>query len=718
MEIAKPTKKLVIRNFKLRNADNGLNFEHSWTNLEESVRKIQQEQKTSARLEELYSTVENLCQSNYSAEMYNRLQVLIKHFAETENARLVAETQNVTFPNFLESLDRLWERFCRQMTMVRSIFLFLDKTYRHQNTAIASLWDSGLEAFRCVVVDNTQIKNRTVQGLLTLIETERAGVQVNRQLLKSLLRMFMNLQIYDNLFESEFLKSTQKTYEAESRVKSQELEIGEYLRHISRRIKEEEERIDLYLEFSTAKKLLSMTDECFIGTYVDTIIAKGTVLLDEKRMDELSLMYNLLSRVKNGLPSFKNAFSAYIKKIGRVMVMDIERDKTLVQDLMDMKAGLDTIIQKCFKANDKLIQAEKDAFDYFINTRPNRPAELIAKFMDSKLRTGNKECSDEELDCVMDKVIVLFRFVHGRDVFEAFYKKDLAKRLLLGRSASVDAEKAMLAKLKNECGAGFTQKLEGMFKDMEISKEFCATFKQYLDGTNQELSINRLEFNAMDVNIPPQLNQFQQICEKFYTSKHNGRKLQWQYNLASAILKATFKSNVSKEFDVSLFQAMILFLFNKHTEWGYEDILRETKIDDDELKRTLQSLACGKFRVLHKVPKGKDVNSGDKFIFNLDFNDRLHRIRISQVQMRETEAEHQQTEEQIFQDRQYQIDAAVVRIMKMRKTITHNMLMSELFNQLRFPTKPADLKKRIESLIEREYMNRDKEDAQLYHYVA
>ena len=36
----------------------------------------------------------------------------------------------------------------------------------------------------------------------------------------------------------------------------------------------------------------------------------------------------------------------------------------------------------------------------------------------------------------------------GKDVFEAFYKKDLAKRLLVGKSASVDAEKSMLTKLK------------------------------------------------------------------------------------------------------------------------------------------------------------------------------------------------------------------------------------------------------------------------------
>lgn len=34
-------------------------------------------------------------------------------------------------------------------------------------------------------------------------------------------------------------------------------------------------------------------------------------------------------------------------------------------------------------------------------------------------------------------------------MFEAFYKKDLAKRLLVGKSASVDAEKSMLSKLKH-----------------------------------------------------------------------------------------------------------------------------------------------------------------------------------------------------------------------------------------------------------------------------
>ena len=56
--------------------------------------------------------------------------------------------------------------------------------------------------------------------------------------------------------------------------------------------------------------------------------------------------------------------------------------------------------------------------------------------------------------------------------------------------------------------------------------------------------------------------------------------------------------------------------------------------------------------------------------------------------------------------------------MKMRKTLSHNLLVSEVYNQLKFPVKPADLKKRIESLIDRDYMERDKKNPSQYNYIA
>jgi hypothetical protein len=63
-------------------------------------------------------------------------------------------------------------------------------------------------------------------------------------------------------------------------------------------------------------------------------------------------------------------------------------------------------------------------------------------------------------------------------VFEAFYKRDLAKRLLLGRSASMDAEKLMISKLKAGCGGNFTANIEGMFRWAAAAAAVCALSNQ------------------------------------------------------------------------------------------------------------------------------------------------------------------------------------------------------------------------------------------------
>lgn len=64
------------------------------------------------------------------------------------------------------------------------------------------------------------------------------------------------------------------------------------------------------------------------------------------------------------------------------------------------------------------------------------------------------------------------------------------------------------------------------------------------------------------------------------------------------------------------------------------------------------------------------------------------------------------------------IDAAIVRTMKTRKTLSHHLLMSELGKQLKFSLRNTDVKKRIESLIEREYLERDVSEKDVYKYLA
>lgn len=67
-----------------------------------------------------------------------------------------------------------------------------------------------------------------------------------------------------------------------------------------------------------------------------------------------------------------------------------EKDKTMVEELLNFKDRLDNIVMECFQGNEKFTQGVKDAFEFFINQRANKPAELVAKFVDSKLKAGNK----------------------------------------------------------------------------------------------------------------------------------------------------------------------------------------------------------------------------------------------------------------------------------------------------------------------------------------
>ncbi|PZC81372.1 hypothetical protein B5X24_HaOG212824 [Helicoverpa armigera] len=658
------TKKLVIKNFKSKPNLPENYQETTWSKLREAVIAIQTSKAIAYSLEELYQAVENMCSHKMASQLYVNLTNLVEAHVKANIEQFLSESMDRQV--FLKRMDDCWRAHCRQMIMIRSIFLYLDRTYVLQNPSIHSIWDMGLDLFRHHIAMNTLVQTRTVDGLLTLIERERGGDAVDISLLKSLLRMLSDLQIYQDAFEH--------------------------------------------------------------NEHLSGILGKGLeALMDGPRLQDLTTLYALFSRVKDGLSELCNHFNAYIKKKGRTIVIEPERDKTMVGELLEFKEQLDHVVNTCFQRNDKFLYSMREAFEYFINQRQNKPAELIAKFVDVKLRAGNKEATEEELERLLDKIMVLFRFIHGKDVFEAFYKKDLAKRLLVGKSASVDAEKSMLSKLKQECGGGFTCKLEGMFKDMELSKDINITYKQHLAASSEssglELSVYILTqgfwptYPPVDVRLPAELTRHQEHFCKFYLAKHSGRKLQWQATLGHCVLRAHFTQG-NKELQVSLFQALCLLLFNDGDNLSFEEIKAATNIEEGELRRTLQSLACGKARVLAKTPRGREVDDADHFAFNADFTNKLFRIKINQIQMKETSEEQKATEERVFQDRQYQIDAAIVRVMKMRKALSHNLLISELYNQLKFPVKPADLKKRIESLIDRDYMERDKDNPNQYNYVA
>ena len=174
----------------------------------------------------------------------------------------------------------------------------------------------------------------------------------------------------------------------------------------------------------------------------------------------------------------------------------------------------------------------------------------------------------------------------------------------------------------------------------------------------------------------------------------------------------------------STFQMCILLLFNLRDKMTYEEIKEETCIPDRELTRALQPLALGKAnqRILVKHPKTKEIEPTHTFMVNETFTSQFHRVKIQQASARQGEAEPErnETKRKVDEDRKHEIEACIVRIMKSRKTLNHNQLVTEVVEQLnkRFQPSPAIIKKRIENLIEREYIKRSDSDRKVYVYLA
>jgi len=631
---------------------------------------------------------------------------------------------------FLSRVAALWEAHCEQSRLVRDVFLALDRFLVARGGVSDSIHDRTLRLVAQGLLARAPLHERLLRALDDEVQRDREGEASHRALLRTLTKMFAQLGMYAPELEPRVLTRAREHYRRDSAAQlGTGTDVAGYLVAVDAQMAAEEERCAACLEASTRRPMVSVLEEELVRRHAALLVDAGAAkLLDEGRVSDLRRLYTMLARVGE-VGRLRDAWAAYVRKRGTEVVQDTGRDKDMVDRLLALRAALLTALRESLASDEAFARSMKDNLESAVNSRQNRPAELLAKFLDQKLRAGVKRISDQELEKSMEDALSIFRLVQGKDVFEAFYKRHLARRLLLERSSSEDAERKMLALLKEECGAQFTNKLEGMFRDMELSRELMGLAKrapQYLEASPSgvDISVSVLtaghwpSYPSTTCTLPAELVRAQEAFTSFYLSKHSGRNLSWVPSQGTCTVKAQFRKG-ARELVVSQLQCSVLLAFSEADRLSCSEIQAQTGIEAGELKRVLQSLTCvPSMQVLLKEPKGKEVADTDVFVFNEGFTSDKFRVRLNQVQPKEVQEESQQINEGVAQDRQYQIDAAVVRIMKARKTLSHKLLISELIDQLRFTVQPADLKKRIESLIEREFLERDTNDKTVYNYLA
>ncbi|KAI1143997.1 Cullin-domain-containing protein [Hypoxylon sp. FL0543] len=769
----KGAKRLVIKNLRTTPRTNDVEKYYIAIKQEllDGLQAIFEQKQPRQPLERLYRGVEDLCRHGDERELFKMLQERCESYLKNDLHRSIVAEAGPSNVDVLRSTHKYWVIWNSQSTTIRSVFSYLDRSFLLKSKDLPQINDMAIVLFRRTVFVPSQSGFNTgaksLAGMCDLVDYDRRGdTRFDPALLRDTISMLNVLAIYGKSFEPRFLEAS-RVYFEEFAEEQSATSLKNYISSCEKLLAREDYRCNAYnFDSTTKRQLLDDAHTILIERYSEKLLDSGSItkLLDEKAVESMKALYELL-RLSGIQKRLKQPWEEYIKDAGSEIVKDTSRGDEMVIRLLEFRRALDIMIRDAFNRDDEFTRSMRQAFGSFINDRKilsvwkngaSKVGEMIAKYIDMLLRGGLKTLpksllsdvkdrvdaeqsgqastadEDAELDRQLDQALELFRFIEGKDVFEAFYKQDLARRLLLGRSASADAERSMLAKLKNECGSNFTHNLEQMFKDQQITRDEMASYKSWCEGNGYTTS--KPDFNVSilsaaawptypdtELLLPGEVAAQIERFESYYINKHTGRRLRWKHSLAQCILTARFDKG-PKELFVSAFQAVVLILFNQiedkpHGFLTYQQIAENTGLNGPDLNRTLQSLACGKARVLTKHPKGRDVNPTDTFTVNKGFADPKYRVKINQIQLKETKEENEETHERVVQDRHFECQAAIVRIMKSRKTMTHANLVAEVINQTksRGAIEPAEIKKNIEKLIEKDYLERE---GGAYTYLA
>ena len=213
---------------------------------------------------------------------------------------------------------------------------------------------------------------------------------------------------------------------------------------------------------------------------------------------------------------------------------------------------------------------------------------------------------------------------------------------------------------------------------------------------------------------------------KFYHNKHTGRLLHWKPSLGYAEVKAALGDQYSKhELQTSTYQMSILLLFNSAPSLTYQQLLSSTQITDLDMKCNiiplLQMKILLKTNPANPAANPKEFYQNDVYALNPGFKHQMYKIKVPIAHAKENKnAEKAEVADKVDEDRRHMVEATIVKVMKTRRKIEHNALIAEATKILstKFNPDPSMIKKRIESLIDREYMERDNEDRRFYKYIA
>jgi cullin 1 len=757
--------------------DDGRNpeLDNMWEPIREGIEQVYKGQElTVSRNMELYSHVYNystgkgVWTNGGRQDPYSRLDDVFTEYISSlvkDGVGLAGEEAVLQF------YTKLWEEYLFSSRKLNKFFNKYFITFFHSCAKAKGGYDDVYEVYQLALIKWKEIvfeqhHSQLMNLVLNLIQRERNGETVNVSLLRGAIGMFSglcleskgkdaksgpDLGIYQTRFETQFLEATEKFYAEESREFLAENPVTEYIKKAELRLSEEKRRAELYLHQSTLLKLMNICQEVLIQRQLKTIHqAFITLLPDEQDNDdfteELRRMYQLVGRLEHATGYMKDIFEAHVESQGLNAIertrQKVQNDLTMyVKTVLHVHEKYSKLVQTAFSDDSGFVAAFGKACRRFINDNPvtkastQTSADLLARYCHTLLRKKAIKVPLHELEEMLNNVIGVLSYQNDKDSFEKFYVKLLASRLLFDKSASLEAEISMIEKLTHVFSVECTSILKRMCQDMQLSQELNDQFKEWWLVKKSEahhtfvfhaqVLSKRLwpfEQHSGEVSLPYELQHTANMFSEFYKGKFRDRKLRWlhKYSHGEIITKCFANRYILR---ASTFQITVLLIFNSRDTITVNELVEVTKLSFDIIAQVLQSLL--KANILTLPENDKDTAPADftgesTVMLVKDYNNQNLRVNIN-VPLKEegVNMEPDPVNTVINEHRKYTVQATIVQIMKVKKVLKHQQLVSEILTQLATKFQPSLLliKQCVEVLIDKEYLQRSSKNNAVYSYI-
>ena len=303
-------------------------------------------------------------------------------------------------------------------------------------------------------------------------------------------------------------------------------------------------------------------------------------------------------------------------------------------------------------------------------------------------------------------------------------------RLLHSQLAYQHLELLVLGLLKEQYGAQFTSKADGMLNDLQSQKE-NQNYKS--DSCGIEFSVQVLttvfwpRVNEIQLVLPTSMTNCVNSFSEYYQSVTETRKVSFTNALGRCVVEMNINDK-TYELSVTTLQAVVLNLFNPNENgsvptYTTKEVMRLLQLNKKYAKRVLHSLSCNKYIVLEKEPKSQQISMDDRFTSSSTFSHSKKKLILPMQKSYLTKIFHERVPERV-PERVVAIQAAIVRMMKLRRQMTHHELVDNVITELIniLPTSGIHInvktvKRCIERVMDREYIERDEHQSDLIRYL-